>query len=170
MVLCGFMGTGKSTLGPLIAKQLNFSFVDLDAWIEKEHRCTIADIFERSGEKYFRKCETEALQKVLLSQKQVISVGGGAVISDFNRSLIERKARLVCLKASTEELLKRLKKDTGRPLLQKADFEKTVEQLLKERLPIYNQISWQVETDNKSLSECVKEICIEWENPQLLSN
>lgn len=170
LILTGFMGTGKSTLGPLVAKQLQLVFVDLDAMIEQEQKTTIADIFAQQGEASFRDIEHKALSKVLLNKNQVIAVGGGALMFERNRELMQQQARLVCLMASEETLLQRLSQDTQRPLLQADDARQAVLRLWQQRKDVYQSVPWQVSTDQKSYQECVKEICQEWLNPTLPSN
>lgn len=170
LVLCGFMGTGKSTLGPLLSERLKFSFIDLDALIEQQQSCRITDIFADQDEAAFRDLETQALQGVLAQDQQVIAVGGGVVVRTSNCALIEQRARLVCLTASIDVLLERLAGDDTRPLLQGSDAKQKMIQLLDQRRGVYESIAWQMVTNHKTFEQCVEEIYQEWMHPKLPSN
>src|SRR5690606_37472555 len=132
--LVGFMGSGKSTIGPLLAQRLGYRFVDLDSVIEQETGESIKEIFARHGESYFRRLETDTLRKLLHSSKLVIALGGGTFVKEENRVLLKRTGTSVWLKVSLEEAERRCRQEKQRPLARdKSQFEK----LYKDRQAIY---------------------------------
>ena len=151
IVLLGFMGSGKSTIGKQLATTLNWIFTDLDRFIETEENRTIPDIFEKEGEDLFRKLESNALKRVLNYANQVISVGGGAPCSPGNIGLIREKSISVYLKISEQELLKRLlSSSTPRPLLKgksESDTQSVIGELLAKREPFYLRSDLVIESD-----------------------
>jgi len=151
IVLLGFMGSGKSTLGKQIAPLLDCIFVDLDRFIETEENRTIPDIFRKEGEATFRKLETIALRNVLVHPNQIIAIGGGAPCNAANLQLIKEKAISIYLKVSETELLKRLSASAvSRPLLSgqsDKDLKTTIEQLMAAREPYYLQADFILESD-----------------------
>ena len=125
IVLIGFMGSGKTTVGNLLADALHMEFIDMDSYIEKQQKRSIKEIFADKGEAYFRKVESEALSKILsTSKKIVLSTGGGAPFYHNNMNLIKANALSIYLKVGSKRLVERLKNDTQRPLiLNKTDKE-----------------------------------------------
>lgn len=149
VILAGFMGTGKSTVGRLLARRLGFGFVDLDELIEKEAGMPIREIFSSSGEARFREFETLAVERLAsgsLGSALVVSTGGGAVVRERNRSLLRSFGVLVCLKASPEEILKRVGNRPERPLLFGPDREEKLHSLLSERRSAYEDCDLEVDT------------------------
>lgn len=136
IVLIGMMGCGKSTCGRQLAKKLHRNFVDTDQWIEDEAGCTISQIFAEKGESHFRKLETALARKLSNQLDMVIATGGGMVVAEENRQLLQRNSVVVFLNRSVDEIF-----DTAdmanRPLAQqgKADFLERFAQ----REPIYRQ-------------------------------
>ena len=119
IVLIGFMGSGKTTFGRWVSRRHNRKFYDTDEYIEKKQNTTISEIFAMKGEEAFRDMETETVKELSDTLDNcVISVGGGLVLREVNRELLRKLGTVVYLKASEEELCKRLSKDTKRPLLQ----------------------------------------------------
>jgi len=143
IVLIGFMGSGKTTVGKLLAKAINLEFIDMDSFIEKEQKSTIKEIFSNKGEAYFRKLESKALSKILSnSKKKVISTGGGAPCFLNNMEIIKSNSISVYLKVGSQRLVERLIQDTQRPLIQnKTDKELLtfVKDTLRERQKDYSQ-------------------------------
>ena len=136
IILVGMMGAGKTTIGKLLSNQLGFNFIDLDRKIEEKSGVKINTIFEIEGEEGFREREYLALNEALAEEKVVISTGGGVVVKDINRSLIQKsEAMVVYLKASLDILLGRLKNDKTRPMLDKDNKQLSLQQLLSEREP-----------------------------------
>ncbi len=151
--LLGFMGSGKSTVGPLLARALGRPFVDLDKVIEEETGKTIEAIFRDEGETRFREYESLFLKKVG-SGEVVVATGGGVVIREENWKVLE-KGVTVALVASPEELEKRLAGSVGRPLL---EGDRDWRELLKDREPLYRRASLIVETTGLTPLEVVEVI------------
>ncbi|MEO0444543.1 MAG: shikimate kinase [Verrucomicrobiota bacterium] len=137
VVLVGFMGTGKTTVGQKVAKSLGYQFVDTDALVEEVEGRSIPDIFAQEGEEGFRGKETEVLQRALQQDHAVISTGGGAVLRKENRKLIQEGGFCVWLTASAEDILERVMMNTNRPLLQTKDPLETIQRMLSERHDFY---------------------------------
>jgi shikimate kinase len=137
IVLCGFMGSGKTTIGKLLAKELRFCFVDTDALIEQSEGKKISDIFAEFGEEYFREIESKTVKEISLKTNTVIATGGGVVLSSKNTNALKQNGLVVLLKITPEEALKRLKDDTSRPLLMRPDKKQAVKSLLSLRQPAY---------------------------------
>ena len=136
IVLSGFMGSGKTTTGTKLAKLLKMEFVDLDRWIEQKENTTVAEIFAKKGEAYFRALETQAA-KILGGEKgKVIACGGGTVLKEENVLALKQNGKIFYLSVDAESIKSRLKGDTTRPLLAK-DTESNIASLLKIREPIY---------------------------------
>lgn len=152
LVLMGFMGSGKSTLGRRLAEILDIEFTDLDKAIEINAGMSIPEIFQKSGEPEFRKLESEALSKVLDKSRQVIAIGGGAPCNKKNIKLIKEKSISLYLKISIDELLRRLTlSDTPRPLLAGRNQEGIrifISELLESREKYYLQADLVVESDS----------------------
>src|SRR3989338_6719350 len=129
--LVGFMGTGKTSVGKELAKQKKWQFVDLDELIELKERHSIADIFAKEGEPYFRRVEDKVLKEVAREKKFVLACGGGIVINPENIKLMKESGILICLKASPEAILKRTAGYSHRPLLNVRYPKKQIKLLLK---------------------------------------
>jgi shikimate kinase len=147
IVLVGMMGVGKSSVGRRLAARLCIPFVDADAEIEKAADMSIADIFARHGEAYFRRGEARVIARLLEGGPQVLAAGGGAFMNADTRALIKAKAVSIWLHAEFDVLLRRTsKRRNERPLLQTADPAETLRQLLIEREPIYAQADLTVQS------------------------
>lgn len=159
ITLIGFMGTGKSTVGKMLAKRIGFDYLDTDSEIEKNVQLEISDIFNMFGEEYFRDQESAQLLRAIESDKnQVISTGGGIVISPFNRELLKEKTVPILLQASPEEIYNRVKDDENRPLLAVTEPKKEINRLLTKRARYYNKFKTKINTDNRSVEDIVDEI------------
>ena len=162
----GYMGCGKSTLGPLISNQNSLPFIDLDQYIERNEKSTITSIFENRGEIYFRKKERLYLEHFFLNQSSfVISLGGGTPCYFDNIDYINLKDETISvfLKSSPKELANRLyDKKNNRPLIShiqsKEQLEEYIAKHLFERLPYYEKAKKTIITDNKSIKSLVEEI------------
>lgn len=149
IVLIGFMGTGKTVIGRILAKKLKMKFRDTDLLIEKKEGRSIAKIFSENGEEYFRKLEREVIKVVSRENNAVVSTGGGVVLSQGNMKQLRRNGVIVCLKSKPKVILERIKHQKGsRPLLNKPNPLKEIKSILKERAPYYMQADFVVDTSN----------------------
>lgn len=136
------MGSGKTTVGRYLHKEFpGYQLIDLDSEIEKEQKQKINDIFTGKGEDYFRSLESVALQTLLKNQGQIISAGGGIILSDTNRKLMAEHAFCIYLKASAENIFERIKHSKNRPLLNTPHPEETIKKLLHQREAFYESCS-----------------------------
>ena len=147
------MGTGKSTLGRLLARQLNYKFIDTDSEIEKRSGKTVADIFREDGEAAFRQQEKELVEELAQKQGLVISTGGGLVMNPQNVQNLRKSGEIVCLTASPDEILERVSKQPEtRPLLKEAEPLEKIRELLQQRSSTYAQFR-QLPTSGQSPDE-----------------
>jgi shikimate kinase len=137
LVLIGFMGSGKSSIGRLVAKELGFQFIDTDALIIERAGFDIPTIFALHGEEHFRDLESSVLRSITHLNRCVVSTGGGAVLREENRDLLRQIGFVVLLTANEEVLFERVARNRKRPLLQTDNPRETVAQMLNERRPIY---------------------------------
>ncbi|ADY73697.1 Shikimate kinase [Desulfurobacterium thermolithotrophum DSM 11699] len=157
IVLVGFMGSGKTTVGKLLSKVLKIPFVDLDEEIVKRTNMSIPCIFEKFGEERFREIERKTLVEFLLKPKNlVISTGGGAPTYKNNMELINKNSVSVYLKTDFEKLWERISKDSNRPLVRLG--KEKVRDLLKRRLSHYEKAKIIIRTDELTPEEVVKKI------------
>ena len=160
IVLMGFMGAGKSTIGRKLAKAMNLKFIDTDEYIEKEQGRKISDIFAEEGEAVFRDMETSLLRNLQeKKEKFVLSIGGGMPVREENRELLRKLGMVVYLKTSKEEIIRRVSGDESRPLLQGGDLEDKVTKLMTARGKIYEETAHAaVWTDGKTPEKIIEEI------------
>jgi len=158
IVLLGFMGTGKSSVGRELADRLQLEFVDIDEDIVGKCGCSIPDLFEEKGEETFREIESDSIRYWSSRNSVVISCGGGAVTNPENLELLSENGTLICLTANADTVLARVGADTNRPLLKAPDRKERIQKLLEERAPLYEQIKHRVCTDNKTLDQVVDEV------------
>ena len=156
--LVGFMGTGKTTVGKILAKSLGKEFVEMDAVIEVREGSEVVDIFAKKGEVYFRKLEKELFKKLSVKKDLVISCGGGLICDEENLRRLKETGTVFCLKASALTVHQRIKEHTHRPILNVEDPQKKIEELLKERAPYYIQAQHLIDTDNFSPEEIADKI------------
>jgi len=156
--LVGFMGTGKSSVGRLLAREKKLSFVDLDELIELKEQRRIVDIFAKDGEPYFRKIEKKILKQVATQKKFVVACGGGIVLDKDNIKLMKKTGTLICLSARSEEILKRVAQNTHRPILNVNKPKERIELLLKMRAPYYMQADKTIDTSSLSIKQVVGKI------------
>jgi len=159
VILIGFMGSGKSTIGRILAQKLKYKWVDMDVEIEKGENKTISKIFEEKGETYFRDLETEYLKRLTKQTNNVISTGGGIVLKEENRALLKKIGTVVFLHADSAQIIENLKDDSKRPLLKGDNPEEKIIQLLDERESTYlNSANIIIQTTGKSIEHVVEEI------------
>jgi shikimate kinase len=139
IVFIGLMGVGKTCIGRRLAHRLDLPFIDADREIEEAAGCSIPDIFERHGEKYFREGERRVIQRLLDNPPHVLSTGGGAILDPQTRARIHERAISIWLRADLELMMKRVSRRNDRPLLQVADPRARLQQLMAERYPLYGE-------------------------------
>lgn len=147
IVLVGFMGTGKSSVGQVIAGELHWQFVDMDTLIVERQGKPIPRIFAEDGEPHFRALERALVQELAAGEGLVISTGGGIVLNPKNIEDFDATGLVVCLRARPETILDRVGQDTNRPLLAVEDKLGKIRQLLEARSKLYDAIGCQVDTD-----------------------
>ncbi len=171
IVLTGFMGTGKSTVGRMLAKRLKYEFVDTDALIESRQNRTVAQIFEQSGEPAFRAMEKAVAAELSARQQQVISTGGKMLLDADNLRALSSSGRVFCLVADSEEIIRRLTRSHARnkrPLLSAPDPERAIRELLQQREAAYRQFE-QIDTTGKNPNQICRvllELYLRNENPK----
>lgn len=160
VILTGFMGCGKTSVGIRLSYYLRRTMIDTDKWIERKKRMTISEIFEKEGEKAFRQMETDCLQELLkTADKQIISVGGGLPVKEENRQLLLKLGKVFYLKASPETIYERVKADTTRPLLQVADPLAQIKLLLGARENAYSSCAdVTIDVSGKSFDAIIESI------------
>ena len=157
--LAGFMASGKSTIGPIVANILGWNFFDLDKEIEKSENRKITKIFEEKGKDYFRRKETEILKEISKGENLIISLGGGTLIIQENREFIKKCGTLICLSSSPEVAYRRLKHKRDRPILLADNDEEAeenvvidrIKSLMKERMKYYQKANYFIDTDKESI-------------------
>ncbi len=158
--LIGPMGAGKTTIGRMVARDMEFGFADSDDLIEEGTGVDITTIFDYEGESGFRDRESKMLKKLSIEDKKVIATGGGAVLSADNRELMRNSGFVVYLKVSIRQAIFRTRKDTKRPILQNGNPREIFTRLAKERNPLYESIaSCTVDTDRHKTAK-LKDIII----------
>ncbi|WP_411337553.1 shikimate kinase [Ruminococcus gauvreauii] len=160
IILIGFMGSGKTSVGKQLAKVMQLPFVDMDELIVQKSGMEITEIFERYGEAHFRELETECLKELSEDrERKVLSVGGGLPVQSRNQPYLKNMGTVILLEASVQTLLRRLKHDSSRPMLKGGDLQQKIETLQEQRKAEYEKVSdVRVVTDNKGFSQIVDEI------------
>ncbi len=164
IVLVGFMGTGKSAVGRVIAQKLEFHFIDTDDVIEQTSKAKISDIFAEHGEDYFRDLESQAVKSVTLMKNQVVATGGGVVLRSSNIDLLRTRGPIFCLNATPKAIWDRVRSSRSRPLLRGPEPLKKIETLLDKRAPYYALADHQIETTGVSVDRVADEIISYMEN------
>lgn len=160
VILIGFMGCGKSTVGIRLSYRLRRVVEDTDKRIEREQKKTVSEIFAENGEAYFRDLETDLLSRMGDEKGfKIISTGGGLPIREENRALLHGLGRVIYLRAKPETIYNRLKHDTTRPLLQGDDPLAKIQSLMGQRSSLYeNAADVIVDVDDKSIDQILEEI------------
>ncbi len=164
--LTGFMTSGKSTLGKILANVLGWNFYDLDKEIENKENKKVTEIFETNGEEYFRNVESQILKYLSIDKKVVISLGGGTIANNDNVKFITQNGKLIYLKVEPDIIYTRLKKKTDRPLFKefvlaensKEDFIKKIESMIGEREKYYNKADLVFDVDNSPIGLTVDKL------------
>lgn len=164
IALVGLPGGGKSTVGRQLARRLGLEFIDSDTEIEKRIGCSIRSFFEREGEAPFRDIEERVIAELAGRAGCVLATGGGAVLRPANRRALHEQSTVVYLRSTPEELFRRLKHDTQRPLLQVADPLAKLRDLYKQRDPLYRETAhFVVETGRPSVASLVNMVLMQLE-------
>lgn len=159
--LIGLPGSGKSTVARHLARRLDLPLIDSDHLIETQLGCKIKDYFELAGEEAFREVEAETISRIVCTPA-VISTGGGAVLRASNRLCLRQNTSVIYLHASAEDLFRRLRHDTQRPLLQVTDPLQRLRELYAERDPLYREIAhFVIETGRPSVATLVNMIVMQ---------
>ena len=170
LVLIGFMGTGKSSVGKALAKRTGRALIDVDQRIEEKEKRRIADIFEKDGEVAFRRLEKDAIREAAKSSGAIITTGGGAVIDPENLSILKVGGVLVALEASPETIFQRVKDSRHRPLLKKGDLLAEIKKLLETRKPYYAKADLFFDTDGQTPSQVASRILTTLQNNNRLES
>ncbi len=166
IALVGFMGTGKSTVGQLVAGMLHYRFLDTDVMIEGMAGKRISDIFSSEGEARFREYERQVVAQLASAEKSVISTGGGMIMNPENLAILREHALVVCLWATAETILKRVGHQTHRPLLRVENPLETIRGLLQERRPFYRQADVLLSSDFRKPREVATHVVHEFKAVQ----
>lgn len=160
IILAGFMGVGKSTVGSLLASRLGMQFVDTDTCIEEEAGKSIAEIFAQDGEAAFRSIEAQVCQRLADRSGLIIATGGGALLNSATRAALERCGPVICLVADLDEIIRRVGEAPERPLFR--PDRARLAALLATRLPLYASLPYQVDTTRRTPEEIAEEIASQW--------
>ena len=158
IVLVGLMGAGKTSVGLCLEQKTGRQFLDSDNIIEKEQGCSISEIFEKNGEAFFRKLESEVILRISGYNDKIIATGGGSVQNLQNLEYLRKNGQIFYLKALPEELYIRIKSQNNRPLLQNENPQGTLKNLLKLREENYLKADIIIETSGKSVEDITEEI------------
>jgi len=158
IILVGFMGTGKTTIGRALAGQLKRDFIDMDVELEARAGKPIPRIFAEDGEPAFRRRERDLVVELSRRGNLVIAAGGGIVLNPDNIRDFSATGHVICLKAAPDEILRRVSGSSHRPLLEQGDKGARIRKLLAARQPLYDAIPAQVDTTGKTIAEVVAEV------------
>ena len=159
ILLVGLMGSGKTTIGIALAKRLNLKFRDSDRIIEEQAGASIAEIFERDGEDFFRKVEAKTIQRILKAGETVVlATGGGAFMNEKTRRVAAKYAHSVWLDANIETLVHRVEGNDNRPLLNNKNRKRVLQELILKRYPVYAQAEFRVNVNNTSKTRIMNDI------------
>ena len=158
IVLVGFMGAGKTTVGRRLAARLGYRFIDVDCCIEQEQGCPISEIFHYADEKYFRRLETDFIKRLQNLSNVIVSTGGGILTTEGNLELLHRIGKIFYLKTDLEETFARIKKSTNRPLLNVENPKEKMVALFKSREHFYQEADITIETTAKNIYQITNEI------------
>ena len=153
IVITGFMGTGKSVVAKELARKLKMEFIDMDQIIEEVQGMSIADIFTRYGEKYFRAQENKLVKELSQKENIVIATGGGTLLSSDNARILSQRGQIICLYADSQTIYNRVVRKNNRPLLKGKNVSSEINRLLEERKKIYDNIKWKIDTTNLNIQE-----------------
>jgi shikimate kinase len=160
LILAGFMGTGKTTVGRIVAEELGMHFVDTDTEVEKGSGRSIAEIFAVSGEAAFRHMESAVCLRAARARHQVIAAGGGALLNAASRGMLEASGMIICLLCDLAEIVRRIGHDPSRPLFG-GDRER-LERLLAGRAAHYRSLPHHLDTTGRTPEQAAEEVIKLW--------
>ncbi|MBU4509793.1 shikimate kinase [bacterium] len=158
IIITGFMGTGKTVVAKELAQKLKMEFIDMDRIIEEGRGMSIADIFARYGENYFREQENKLVKELSQKENTVIATGGGTLLSSDNARILSQRGQIICLYADSQTIYNRVKRKNNRPLLKGENVLSEINRLLKERKKEYNNFAIKIDTTNLSIQEVTNKI------------
>ena len=158
IILCGFMATGKSSVGKKLASLMNYEFVDMDALIEAEEGMSIPQIFAARGEPAFRELECRMVERLAERTGCVVATGGGTIVNPKNLELLKRGGVVITLTANEETILRRAGKGDSRPMLLGGDRLERIRNLMKQREPFYLQADIVLDTSSLKINEVVRRL------------
>ncbi len=167
IIITGFMATGKTITGRLLADKLNYKFIDTDQQIERVTQKSIPEIFALDGEAEFRRLEKLLLHWLIHYDNAVISIGGGMIVDPKNLANLKKIGKIICLECTPEIILSRIKNETHRPLLHCHNPLQKIKTLLSARQPYYKQADYDIDTSNLSVDEVVNNM-LKWLKPFLI--
>ena len=163
VILIGFMGVGKTSVGKALAQKLNIDFIDTDCEIEKYANRTIPDIFEIYGENHFSELETKVLKDLIQKDDIIISTGGGIIISKENREILKDEEKIIFLDANAETIIEHLSKEVNkRPLLKDSEnLHRRIDELMSMRYNKYKEVcDICIDVNGKNIDEVVSQILV----------
>ncbi len=158
ITLVGFMGTGKTTAGRILARRLGYRFIDVDEEIEREQGVSISHIFSELGETYFRMLERDFIKALSFKEGLIISAGGGAVIDERNIEAMKTGGVIVCLTAAPDAIMKRVGNSANRPLLKVPDPMSRITELMGAREQFYRKADFTIDTTAMTPGDVAEEI------------
>lgn len=166
IILTGFMGCGKTTVGRMVAQKLGYEFIDTDQLIEKRYGLSVQKIFATKGEDFFRQLEFETARELGKREGLIVATGGGMLLNAKNVASLCVNGQVICLVATPEEILQRISSDKNsqRPLLETADPQKRIIELIQQREDCYSQFT-QINTSKKTPTEIAHQVITTFQNP-----
>jgi len=158
LILVGFMGTGKTDVGRALARRLGWEFMDSDDIVEERSGKTISEIFREEGEERFREIESQVARDLPKLSNHVIATGGGIVLREDNLTSLRKAGKVICLKASPEEIVKRLENTGDRPLLDTPERINRIKRFLTERRSFYEQADFIIDTTGMTVKAVVDRV------------
>jgi len=158
IVLIGFMGCGKSLTSNKLAATLNRQVISTDKLVEQKEGYSIAEIFERFGEGYFRRVEKEIIKEISDQSGVIIDCGGGVVMDDENMANLKKNGHVIYLSASPESIYTNIKLQSNRPILNVADPQLKITELLEERKPYYEKADVTIDADHRTVNQITEEV------------
>lgn len=158
IILTGFMGTGKSTVGKVVASKLQMQFIDTDAVIERQEGMTISDIFSTFGEKHFRDIESKVIEQTSKLKNSVVATGGGVVLNPGNIENLRHDGIIIYFQSNVDTIIRNTSGSDHRPLLQRDDMRKNVGLMLQQREQYYRNNDFSIDVSDLSVEQTVQKV------------